>query len=125
MAIDGQYVRKLAQVDGYSDHAVPCWSHDGNFVAFDALPTGGGNRKCFVIAADGSVLREIGGNAMPAWSPDDKRLAFQVTSRDGRDLIVVQNQDDQRRVEIGSGMSPCWSPDGSKLAVSDGKRSAR
>jgi len=120
MAIDGQYVRKLAQVDGYSDHAAPRWSHDGNFVAFDAAPTGGGNRKCFVIAADGSVLRELDGNAMPAWSLDDKRLAYQVASRDG-ELIVVQNQDDQRRVEIGFGMSPCWSPDGGKLAVSDGQ----
>lgn len=121
MSTDGQSVRKLAQVDGYNDHAAPRWSHDGNFVAFDAMPAGGGRRKCFVIAADGSVLREIGGSAMPAWSPDDKRIAFQVTSRDRDDTIVVQNQDGQRRAEIGSGMSPCWSPDGSKLAVSDGQ----
>jgi Tol biopolymer transport system component len=120
MAIDGQYVRKLAQVDGYSDHAAPRWSRDGNFVAFDAMPAGGGRRKCFVIAADGSVLREIGGGSMPAWSPNDKQNALQVSTRDGRELIALQNQDGQGRVEIGPGMSPCWSPDGSKLAVTDG-----
>jgi Tol biopolymer transport system component len=121
MSIDGQNVRKLAQVDGYNDHAAPRWSHDGNFVAFDAMPAGGGIRKCFVIAADGSVLQVIDGNAMPAWSPDDKRLAFQVSARDGRDSIVVQNLNGQGRAEIGPGMSPSWSPDGGKLAVSDGR----
>jgi hypothetical protein len=47
MSIDGQNVRKLAQVDGYNDHAAPRWSRDGNFVAFDAMPAGGGRRKCF------------------------------------------------------------------------------
>ena len=121
MTIDGQNVRKLAQVDGYGNHAAPRWSHDGNFVAFDAMPAGGGRRKCFVIAADGSVLQVIDGNALPSWSPDDKRLAFQVTSRDGRDSIVVQNLDGQGRAEIGPGTSPSWSPDGSKLAASDGR----
>lgn len=121
MTTDGQNVRKLAEVDGYNDHAAPRWSRDGNFVAFDAMPAGDGRRKCFVIAADGSVLREFGGHAMPDWSPDDKRIAFQVSSGDDGEMIVVQNQDGQGRVEIGPGMAPCWSPDGSKLAVSDGQ----
>jgi Tol biopolymer transport system component len=121
MTPDGQNVRKLAQVDGYNDHAAPRWSHDGNWVAFDAMPAGGGARKCFTIVCDGSGLREIEGNAMPAWSPDDKQLAFQVSTDDGRQSIAVQNIDGQGRVEIGSGMGPVWSPDGNRLAFTDGQ----
>ena len=78
MNVDGSNVRKLAEVPGYSDHTAPRWSHDGQRVVFEVLPAGGGSRKCFIVNADGSELREFGGQAFPSWSPDDKQIAFQA-----------------------------------------------
>ena len=39
---------------------------DGKFVAFEAAPDNGATRRCFVVAANGTNLREIGVGAMPA-----------------------------------------------------------
>jgi Tol biopolymer transport system component len=121
MRTDGSQLRKLARVEGYVNHASPRWSHDGKFVAFEAAPVDGGPRRCFVVAADGSNVREIGVGANPAWSPDDKQLAFHEQPAGGPPKVMVQNVDGEGRQEIGSGMSPRWSPDGSKLAVADGE----
>ena len=110
MSTDGQSVRKLAQVDGYHDHAAPRWSRDGNFVAFDAIPIDGQARQCFAIAADGSHLLVIDGQAMPAWAPNEQRLAFQVSSKDGGEMIVAQNLDGQGRAEIVAGMAQAGRP---------------
>ena len=39
MRADGSGVRKVAQVEGFADHAAPRWSHDGKRLLFDAAPT--------------------------------------------------------------------------------------
>jgi len=116
MRTDGSQARRLARVDGYVNHASPRWSNSGKFVAFEAAPDNGATRRCFVVAANGTNLREIGVGAMPAWSPDDKQLAF----HDDQGKVLVQNLDGNGRVEVTTGFSPRWSPDGSKLAVADG-----
>jgi TolB protein len=123
MKVDGTQVRKLAQADGFSDHASPRWSRDGKRVAFDALPVGGGDRKCFIVKFDGTDLQQVGAQAMPDWSPDDKQLTFQqYPATGGRAHVFVQNLDGQGLVDIAQGASPRWSPDGGKLAMSDGKQ---
>jgi Tol biopolymer transport system component len=121
MRTDGSQLRKLATVEGYVNHASPRWSHSGKFVAFEAAPDNGGPRRCFVVAADGSGVREIGVGRMPAWSADDKQLVFHEYSDGDPPKVVVQNVDGQGREEIATGMSPRWSPDGSKLAIADGE----
>jgi Tol biopolymer transport system component len=122
MRTDESQLRKLAQVEGYVNHASPRWSHSSKFVAFEAAAAGSESRRCFVVAADGSNVREIGPGMMPAWSPDDKQLAFhEYPDAGGPPRVVVQNVDGKGREEIAPGMSPRWSPDGRKLAIADGE----
>ena len=75
MKTDGSQVRKVAQVVGYKKHGSPQWSHDGKRLAFDAYEGPDDAKKFFAVQLDGSGLRELGENAMPNWSPDDKQLA--------------------------------------------------
>ena len=52
MRADGSSVRKVAQVEGFADHAAPRWSHDGKQLLFDAAPTRRAPRTCFVVNVD-------------------------------------------------------------------------
>jgi Tol biopolymer transport system component len=120
MQADGSDVRKVVKVDGYYDHSVPRWSHDGKRLTFYAKPIQGNGWRTFVVNVDGTELREAGANVAPDWSPDDKQLAFRENLvGKGLPNIYVQNLDGQGLDTIAAGHSPRWSPDGAKLAFSD------
>jgi Tol biopolymer transport system component len=114
MSLDGASVRKVIEVEGFTAHRAPRWSPDGKHLVFSARKAPGGLRVCFVCAADGTGLREIGPGDMPDWSPDGKQIVYDDRRTPG--AIVVQNLDGQGSSEIASGQSPRWSPDGRKLA---------
>ena len=116
MKIDGSQVRKVAQVVGYKKHGSPQWSHDGKRLAFDAYEGPDDAKKFFAVQLDGSGLRELGENAMPNWSPDDKQVAYQRYGARGQRGIWVQNDDGRGRTWLADGYSPRWSPDGSQIA---------
>ncbi|MEO8190244.1 MAG: protein kinase [Acidobacteriota bacterium] len=73
------------------------------------------NRLRFAIAPpEGAAFQ-----AMPAISPDGRRLAFVATTSDGRDLLFLRALDslDSRRLEGTDGAAfPFWAPDGHSLA---------
>ncbi len=119
MKTDGTQVRKVADVPGYDEHTVPRWSHDGRMIAFDASQGPQGKRSFFVVNADGTGLKELGHDARPDWSPDDKQIAYDVYA--GNLEVHVQNLDGTGRTRFASGVCPRFSPDGSKLAVTDHK----
>jgi Tol biopolymer transport system component len=121
MRIDGSDVRKVAQVEGFDEHTSPRWSHDGSRIAFDASRGTESGRHFFIVNADGTGLRDMGKDARPDWSPDDKQLAFDVYTAAGME-IHVQNLDGQGRTKFAQGVCPRFSPDGGKLAVTDHKR---
>ena len=118
MRTDGTQVRKLPTVDGFDDHSSARFSHDGQRVAFDASQGPRGGRTFFVVNFDGTGLRELGHDARPEWSPDDKQLAYDVYSPQGLQ-IHVRNLDGEGDDIIAKGVSPRFSPDGSKLAVTN------
>ena len=116
MKTDGSQVRKVAQVVGYKKHGSPQWSHDGKRLAFDAYEGPDDAKKFFAVQLDGGGLRELGENAMPDWSPDDKQVAYQNYGARGRPGIWVQNEDGRGRNWLADGYCPRWSPDGSQIA---------
>jgi Tol biopolymer transport system component len=117
---DGTGLRKVVQVEDHNEHSMPRWSHDGKRLAFSAEEISSGAKKIFVVDVDGRHLEQIGADASPDWSPDDKQIAYRDNRLQNRGGIYVQNLDGKGRVRIADGRAPRWSPDGSRLAFTDG-----
>jgi tol-pal system beta propeller repeat protein TolB len=68
-----------------------------------------------------ATLAGIPSNAFhPAWSPDGRRILFEVQSSGGRTQIFVMNDDGSGLTQLTDGPGwnylPAWSSDGSKIA---------
>jgi erythromycin esterase-like protein len=95
----------------------PAWSPDGGQIAFQTNRDG--NNEIYLMAADGSAVRNLtrhaASDASPAWSPDGTTIAF-VSDRDGNEEIYLVGVDGSglRRLthHPGPDKSPAWSPDG-------------
>lgn len=113
-------------------------SHDGREAAFtvtriepDAESKGDYKyvNHIYVAASDGSTspkeLTVKESSSQPAWSPDDKQLAF-VRAVDGRPQIFILSMDGGEPVQLthhkyGAG-TPKWSPDGKYILFSSNLR---
>lgn len=109
----------------------PCWSPDGEYVAFAG--TTNMNTDIYIINADGTGLTRLTDNdpetvwsfdSMPAWSPDGKYIAF-VSERHGNSLneLYVMKADGscitRLTYNLGDDVEhPAWSPDGEYIAFS-------
>jgi WD40 repeat protein len=101
-------------------HCSLAWSPDGSRISvahdgmLELIDPEGGNR---------STLVELPGIiAQPTWSPDGKRIAFQVVS-DERSLYVIDRDGSNLTELLGPAphdsmgfFDPAWSPDGSRIA---------
>jgi Tol biopolymer transport system component len=98
-------------------------SPDGDKVVFQGLTTG-----LYLYTRSTGALRHVGPGTAPAWSPDSKRLAFEVTEDDGHDIVaseiylydvagdrVTPITTTDRIVE----RRPSFSPDGTSIAFDD------
>jgi Tol biopolymer transport system component len=135
MNVDGRRQQRLTRSKDYPGATEPAWSPDGRQIVFidgDAL---------YIMGRDGTHRRlvdspphfghavgpphfahgrlhaglDLGGDYMPSWSPDGRKIVF-TTSRGNRKVqIYVVNTDGSGKPQLiraKGGTFPSWSPDG-------------
>ena len=115
-----EYGGNLTQVTNtetiYEDN--PCWSPDGNYIAYDAKGYGQTEKDIYVIALNGSDPTRLtfGGGESPAWSPDGDYIAY-LNKLPG-DIWTIRGEGGtpSRVTTRGRCGAPCWAPDGERLA---------
>ena len=136
MRPDGGEERRLTAF--HRDDWGPRWSPDGRTIAF--LSNREGGDRVFLVAPDGTGLRRLSADsaaspdtaasasaqeADPAWSPDGRRIAITLRTRDGASRVrVVDVTTGEAREVAGTGgkdSHPAWSPDGRFLAFTSEK----
>jgi Tol biopolymer transport system component len=120
MHADGSGVRRLSD-DPDQIVLGARWSPDGAeilFIADTPADDGRDGLGIYVVRSDGTGTRRIhsGVNGTPQWSPDGRRILFQVDGRlvtmspDGADLQTIAHG-----LELSGLSSYRWAPDGSRI----------
>ena len=116
---------RVVQLTSYpGSEQYPCFSPDGNQVAFTWGGEKGDNRDIYVkLVGETNALRlttDPARDQYPAWSPDGKRIAFQ-RSAPGRAtsiyLVSALGGAEQKLTDFQATGQMSWSPDGNWLAV--------
>jgi Tol biopolymer transport system component len=105
----------------------PRWSTDDH-IAFSSLRKGVLSTQIFVMAGDGTNLRQVTNdevsNFRPDWSPDDTRLLF-FSDRDNDYDVFVVNADGSGETQLtnspGDDFAGGWAPDGTKIVFSSAR----
>jgi len=118
--------QKVVTVTTYPGRQVdPCFSPDGNQVAFSWDGDKGDNFDIYVkLLGETSALRlttDPAADRYPAWSPDGKRIAFERAGPNGPIGIYTTSPlggSEQKLTDFPASGQMSWSPDGKWLAVS-------
>jgi Tol biopolymer transport system component len=116
----GGRIREISSGDSFFGAVV---APDGDKVVFQGLVTG----LQIYTQSTGTVV-SVGPGTAPAWSPDSKRLVFEVTEDDGHDLVAselyVYDLAADRATPLTAServleRRPSFSPDGASVAFDD------
>lgn len=116
LAADGTGLKKLSigSIVGKSIGS-PAVSHDGKYVAFDAMMD---EFTVLQIPIDGGEPTSLGHGTQPTWSPDGKQFATRRFRPQAGSWIVDLNRKEEQYLIAGWGTQ--WSPDGKTIfAMSD------
>lgn len=92
----------------HADLGSPCFSRDGEWIAFDAYREGYNNRhpEAWIARRDGTGLKKLTNGATPRWSPDGSRLLFvrssEVVPNEDFDIYLI-NPDGNNEQKLGRG----------------------
>ncbi|HEX8070980.1 MAG TPA: protein kinase [Pyrinomonadaceae bacterium] len=134
MPAAGGGAKQLTEFGSY-----PAWSPDGSQLAFQSNPLtdlGAYGRNAlppstlWLVAAQGGEPRQLtqvgqpaGGHGSPVWSPDGKRIAFEVDDYDAAAIWTISvNGNEAKRVSVSqwNGYGPVYAPDGQSIFYSRG-----
>ncbi len=121
---DGTNVRYLVAAPGMISTSSPDWAHDGKLIALEGVPgvDETSRAEIFVYAIEGAFkgpIRKLGYGNTPAWSPDDRHIAFMLNGDNPANAaggVWVMDADGGNRRRLTDGWYPRWSPDGKQLA---------
>ena len=97
----------------------PVWSPDHSQIVYSQMGT------LMIMEPDGSKRRALARGHHPSWSPDGKRLVYDVSVDDGHRIlssdIYVINADGTEPIRLTDTpevleCEPAWSPDGKWIA---------
>ncbi len=122
---DGSQMRRITE-DAARDRA-PRWSPDASELAF--MSNRGGRFEIWTIRPDGSGLKQVtdasprGGVSYPAWSPDGRRMSYNLPDEMGY-IIEVGKPWEEQQPQLARADLPerswfwvnDWSHDGGKVA---------
>jgi Tol biopolymer transport system component len=122
MRPDGTPLREIYGVGDETGEG-PIWSPDGASVAFRAGGAGGLTDLAITNFASTAITVPIGSIAHMSWSPDGRRLAYDVPAPTGGgrsqiNLISADGSGQKLLLDdtVDSDTAPVWSPDGTVLA---------
>ncbi len=120
---DGSGLTKLTDDEGIDQQ--PAWSPDGRQIAFSSYREGVENFEIFVMASDGSGLRQLTNagdgyvSQAPSWSPDGRTIVFERGGQTIPSDICVMRADGSGQTNLTATpdfeMAPDWSPDASRI----------
>jgi TolB protein len=127
--VDGSVVERIGDVERANGAR---WSPDGTQIAFHSRTAADvGSTELFVIAADGTQLRQVTSNewfdSYPDWSPDGRSLLFSSQRGGVWELHTIDLVDGSQRQVARTTTGPggswlgVWSPDGSRVAFTSGR----
>ena len=122
---DGSQMRRITE-DAARDRA-PRWSPDGSQIAF--MSSRSGRFEIWTVRPDGSGLKQVtdasphGGVSYPAWSPDGRRMTYNLPDQMGY-IIEVGKPWQEQQPQLVSAELPDrswfwvndWAHDGGRLA---------
>jgi Tol biopolymer transport system component len=131
--VAGGEAKRITQSPGPTQDRYPCWSPDGESVAFLRYTPGPAPiPQIFVTSSNGGAARQITSESDEVglgsidWSPDGKTIAY--FSRDNT-INLVRAAGGEHRALLDAGSLDrswfsdlAWSPDGSELAYTSGGR---
>jgi len=112
---DGSGITQLTR--GPFDDGYPCWSPDGEKIAFLSR-RGAPANDLFIMNSDGTGMKNVTRTptlweSYPDWSPDGRKLVFCAKNA----LYVLDLETGERRKIPNTdwGFKPRWSPDGRRI----------